>query len=75
MRESILELMERALSGAETLPPAHRADLYDAAAALLGNTPASLELGQAGHAASKTAIALREAESCQLTFTTLLRRS
>lgn len=73
MRDSILELLERAMSGGEALTAIHRADLYDAAATLLSNAPVPLQLSQAAAAAAKAAQAIREAETLQLTFASLLR--
>ncbi len=75
MRDSILELIERAMAGTEKLPAASRADLYDAAAALLSGASADLMLAQTAVAASQAAQALREAEARQLTFASLLRHS
>lgn len=75
MRDSILELLERALSGGEDLPAIRRADLYDAAATLLSNAPGPLLLGQAAAAAAAAAQALRDAEGHQLTFAALLKQT
>ncbi len=74
MRESILELLERAMTGTEKLAPKVRADLYDAAAQLLSSAPEELMLSAASAAAAKAATALREAETHQLTFASLLRQ-
>lgn len=74
MRECILELMERAMNGTESLPAKARADLYDAAAELLKGAPSHLQLGQTSAAAALAAKALREAEARQLTFASLLRQ-
>ena len=73
MREAILALMERAMAGAEELPAKSRADLYAAAAELLGCAPSDFMLRDAANAADKAAQSLREAETLQLTFASLLR--
>ena len=75
MRESILKLLDRAMEDVDTLPPVERADLYDAAAELLGNANPALSLAPAAAAAACAAAALREAEARQLTFAELLRKS
>ena len=75
MRESILELLARAMAGVEALPTTRRADLFEAAAVLLANAPGDLQLGSAADAAAYAARSLREAEAHQLTFAALLRQT
>lgn len=72
MRQAVLELMRRAFNGIESVDAGSKADLYEAASALLSscNFPG---LHDEAQAAAKAANAIREAAALQQTFTTLLR--
>jgi len=65
-----LLISSRALTGIDTLPPADRADVWEAVAAVLaGIHPA--ESAEAGRIAGT----IREAEAAQLKFSALLAQS
>jgi hypothetical protein len=68
MKDLMLAVIERSLTGAEALSQAQRADLYDGVAALCGG-----QLPEVAAHAAATAAALREAEQRQLVFAALLR--
>lgn len=69
MPSADLLLVTRSLKGAESLPPAIRADLYDSAAKVLAVHP---EFQQQAEACVQAAHHLREAESAQLTLLAIL---
>lgn len=73
MREALMELMERAMAGTETISAASRADLFDAAALLLTNAPDIYQLGAVADAAANAAQAIRDAEARQMVFAALLK--
>ncbi len=68
MKQLPLNFVSRALNGIDQLPPQERADHYDFAASVLAASHPS----QAA-AAARAAQDLREAESSQLIFKSLLR--
>jgi hypothetical protein len=70
MKNHLLTIVQRALNGADALPPRERADLYESAAACL-NDHAPLE-SLAALSASK---ALREAEHLQLELLFILKNN
>lgn len=69
MPSADLLLVTRALKGAESLPPAIRADLYDSAAKVLATHP---EFTQQAETCTQAAHHLREAESAQMTLQAIL---
>lgn len=65
-----MEIIQRALEGIENLPAERRAELLDGAAALMrGWAPAEAK------AARATAQAIRNAETLQMSFPGILKRS
>lgn len=70
MTDLALIFCARALTGASSLPPADRADLYDYAATLL-----QADFPQEAAAARDVAKGLRDSEAAQTLFTGLLSRA
>lgn len=68
MKNNVLFIVQRALAGAEDMPPRERADLYDAAASCL-----QAEAPAEASAARAVSSAIREAEQLQLELLLTLR--